>query len=287
MKEVNLLRVFVTGASGQLGYDVGRELERRGMEYLVTTSKELDIVERQEVEMQLQNFRPDAVIHCAAYTKVDQAENEQDQCWMVNLDGSRNIAVACAKMGAKLLYVSTDYVFPGTGTQFYETTDCVKPQNVYGSSKLAGELVIQSLLEKFFIVRTSWVFGKNGSNFVNTMLQLSKSRDEVSVVSDQIGSPTYTVDLAGLLCDMVMTDRYGIYHATNEGICSWADFAQSIFQLSGKAVAVKRVTTADYPARAKRPHNSRLSKESLVQNGFQKLPCWEDALKRFLKGELS
>lgn len=277
------MRILVTGASGQLGYDVERELERRGIEHLGTLSRELDITDRAAVEHLMQSYRPDAVVHCAAYTKVDLAEDEPERCWAVNADGTRNLAAACREIGAKMLYISTDYVFPGTGERSYETGDPTGPVNTYGRSKLAGELAVQSLLEKYFIVRISWVFGKNGNNFVKTMLRLAETKAELSVVCDQIGSPTYTADLAPLLCDMVQTERYGVYHATNEGMCAWSEFAEAIFELAGRQVVVHPIPTSAYPTRAVRPLNSRMSKERLRDNGFQELPEWKNALARYLK----
>lgn len=277
------MRILVTGVSGQLGYDVERELERRGIEHLGTSSRELDITDREAVERLMESYRPDAAIHCAAYTKVDLAEDEPERCWAVNAEGTRNMAAACRKTGAKLLYISTDYVFPGTGERSYETGDPTGPVNTYGRSKLAGELAVQSLLEKYFIVRISWVFGKNGNNFVKTMLRLAESKAELSVVCDQIGSPTYTADLAPLLCDMVQTERYGVYHATNEGTCAWSEFAKAIFELADKQVTVYPIPTSAYPTRAVRPLNSRMSKECLHSNGFQELPEWKNALARYLK----
>ena len=277
------MRILVTGASGQLGYDVERELERRGIEHLGTSSRELDITDREAVERLMAAYRPDAAIHCAAYTKVDLAEDEPERCWAVNADGTRNMAAAGRKTGAKLLYISTDYVFPGAGERSYETGDPTGPVNTYGRSKLAGELAVQSLLEKYFIVRISWVFGKNGNNFVKTMLRLAETKAELSVVCDQIGSPTYTADLAPLLCDMVQTERYGVYHATNEGTCAWSEFAEAIFELAGRQVVVHPIPTSAYPTRAVRPLNSRMSKECLHSNGFQELPEWKNALARYLK----
>lgn len=277
------MRVLVTGVSGQLGYDVARVLTQRGIEYRGTSSKELDITDRAAVEHLMQSYRPDAVIHCAAYTKVDLAEDEPERCWAVNADGTRNLAAACREIGAKMLYISTDYVFPGTGEQFRRTDDPVSPVNTYGRSKLAGELAVQSLLETYFIVRISWVFGKNGNNFVKTMLRLAETRTELTVVCDQIGSPTYTADLAPLLCDMVQTERYGIYHATNGGTCAWSAFAKAIFELADKPVTVYPIPTSAYPTRAVRPLNSRMSKECLHSNGFQELPKWKNALARYLK----
>lgn len=277
------MRILVTGASGQLGYDVERELERRGIEHLGTSSRELDITDRAAVERLMAAYRPDAAIHCAAYTKVDLAEDEPERCWAVNADGTRNLAATCREIGAKMLYISTDYVFPGAGERSYETGDPTGPVNTYGRSKLAGELAVQSLLEKYFIVRISWVFGKNGNNFVKTMLRLAETKAELSVVCDQIGSPTYTADLAPLLCDMVQTERYGVYHATNEGTCAWSEFAEAIFELAGRQVVVHPIPTSAYPTRAVRPLNSRMSKERLRDNGFQELPEWKNALARYLK----
>lgn len=277
------MKVLVTGVSGQLGYDVCKELTKRNIEHLGTSSKDLDIVDKAAVEELMREFQPDAVIHCAAYTKVDLAEDEPEKCWAVNVDGTRNVAAACRELGAKMVYISTDYVFPGTGAKYYESTDPVGPVNTYGRSKLAGELVVQSLLEQYFIVRISWVFGKNGNNFVKTMLRLAETRTELNVVSDQIGSPTYTADLAPLLCDMVQTEKYGVYHVTNEGTCSWAEFAEAIFGLAGKQVVVHPIPTSKYPTRAIRPLNSRMSKEWLQERGFECLPQWRNSLERYLK----
>ena len=277
------MKILVTGGSGQLGYDVCRELERRGFEYTAPSSKEMDITDAKAVREQICVYRPDAVIHCAAWTAVDAAEDVPEQAFAVNEGGTRNIAAACREIGAKMLYISTDYVFPGTGTHFYEPDDPTGPVNVYGRSKLAGELAVKEILEQYFIVRTSWVFGEYGNNFVKTMLRLAKNRTEVSVVCDQVGSPTYTADLAPLLCDMVETERYGTYHATNEGICSWAEFAEEIFRVAGKDVRINRVPAEEYPAKAKRPLNSRLSKSCLSNAGLGRLLDWQEALKRFVK----
>ena len=242
----------------------------------------LDITDTGAVRTALLDYAPDAVIHCAAYTAVDKAETERDICRRVNADGTANIASVCAELGCKLLYVSTDYVFPGTGDAPWEVGDRPAPVNTYGESKLAGERAVRSAVEQHFIVRTSWVFGEGG-NFVRTMLRLSESREEVRVVADQIGSPTYAADLAILLCDMIETERYGTYHAANEGFCSWADFAAAIFALAGKRTRVQPIATAEYPTAAARPLNSRLSRRSLDAAGFDRLPPWEDALKRYLK----
>ena len=277
------MKVFVTGATGQLGHDVCRELERRGVEYRGVGSRELDITDAAAVEAALGEYAPDGVIHCAAWTKVDAAEDERAACWRVNAAGTAHIAAACAALGAKMLYISTDYVFPGTGAAPWKTDDGTGPLSVYGKSKLAGELAVETLLEKYFIVRSSWVFGKNGNNFVKTMLRLSETKTELGVVADQIGSPTYTADLAPLLCDMIGTEKYGIYHASNEGECSWAELAEEIFRRAGKNVRVNRLATEQYPARAPRPRNSRLDKNCLTAEGFSRLPDWRDALGRYLK----
>lgn len=276
------MKVFVTGASGQLGYDVCKELETRHIEYRGVSSKELDITDSNAVHRELVAYHSDAVIHCAAYTKVDLAEDEPEKCWAVNVDGTRNIAEVCRELGTKMVYISTDYVFPGTGDRFYEPTDPVGPVNTYGRSKLAEELAVQSLLDKYFIVRISWVFGKNGNNFVKTMLRLAETRTELNVVCDQIGSPTYTADLAPLLCNMVQTEKYGVYHATNEGTCSWAEFAEEIFRLAGKDITTHLISSSAYPAKATRPLNSRLSKNQLKDRFSCELPPWQDALQRYL-----
>ncbi len=277
------MNIIVTGATGQLGYDVCAELGRRGIKHIGLGSRDCDITDKSAVDALFSREQPTAVIHCAAYTKVDLAEDEPEKAWAVNVDGTRNIAEACRKYGAKMLYISTDYVFQGDGEQFYTTEDPVAPQGNYGRTKLAGELAVQANLTDYFIVRISWVFGINGSNFVKTMLNLSEKYDSLRVVADQIGSPTYTFDLAPLLCDMIMTDKYGVYHATNEGVCSWADFSRAIFAAAGKTMTVNDVTTEEYGAKAPRPKNSRMSKDKLVENGFHRLPTWQDALERYLK----
>jgi dTDP-4-dehydrorhamnose reductase len=277
------MKVFITGGiSGQLGYSVCRVLKQRGIDHICTSSKQLDITDKTAVFDMLSGYQPDAVIHCAAYTNVDEAEDEEKRCFEVNEGGTRNIAEACKKVGAKLTYISTDYVFPGVGVHYHETDDATGPLCVYGQSKLAGEIVVRQTILQHFIVRTSWVFGSNGNNFVKTMLNLAQRHDSLSVVSNQIGSPTYALDLAMLLCDMIETEKYGIYHATNEGICSWAEFAQEIFKQSGKSVTVIPISACDYGAKASRPPNSRLSKTSLDKGGFSRLPIWQDALKRYL-----
>ena len=276
------MKVFVTGASGQLGYDVCLELERRGIAHKGVSSKELDIRDGAAVKRELEEYNPDVVVHCAAYTKVDRAEDEPELCAAINAEGTRNIAEVCAQIRAKLLYISTDYVFPGTGERFYEPDDPTGPLSVYGRTKLEGEMAVKELLKRYYIVRISWVFGLNGNNFVKTMLRLSETNDTVRVVADQVGSPTYTADLAPLLCDMIETEKYGTYHATNEGVCSWADFAEEIFRQGGKETKVEHISTAEYPTRAVRPLNSRMSKEKLIQQGFNPLPDWREAVKNYL-----
>lgn len=277
------MKVLVTGASGQLGFDCVKELERRHIAVRGVNSKDFPLTDFAVMQQYLLDYKPDAVIHCAAYTAVDKAEEEAAACEAVNVIGTRNLAKLCHEIDAKLLYISTDYVFAGDGDKFYEPQDEKKPQNVYGLSKLKGEQAVAAELEKYFIVRISWVFGINGKNFIRTMLNLSKTHTELNVVNDQIGSPTYTSDLAVLLADIIQSDKYGIYHATNEGTCSWADFAREIFKQARKAVKVNDVPATAYPTKAKRPYNSRLSKACLDKAGFKRLPAWQDAVKRYLQ----
>lgn len=277
------MKVLVTGLGGQLGYDVCKVLAMRGIEHKGVDLADFDITDRRATHDYIVDYTPDAVIHCSAWTAVDKAEDNMEIVRQVNAEGPRNIAETCKEIGAKMLYISTDYVFPGTGERFYEPEDPTGPLGAYGQTKLDGELAVQELLKRCFIVRVSWVFGKNGNNFVKTMLKLSETKDEINVVCDQIGSPTYTADLAPLLCDMIMTEKYGVYHATNEGICSWAEFASEIFRLAGKKTKVNPIPTSEYPTRAVRPLNSRMSKDKLEKMGFSRLPTWQDALKRYLK----
>ncbi|MCH5270245.1 MAG: dTDP-4-dehydrorhamnose reductase [Lachnospiraceae bacterium] len=277
------MKVLVTGVKGQLGYDVVNELEKRGMEAVGVDIEEMDITDAQSVERVLNEAAPDAVIHCAAYTAVDAAEEQEEICRRVNADGTRNIAKMCRELDIKMIYISTDYVFDGQGTRPWEPEDTRKPLNVYGQTKYEGELAVQELLEKYFIVRIAWVFGINGKNFIKTMLRLAETNKRLTVVNDQYGSPTYTYDLARLLVDMVLTEKYGVYHATNEGICTWYEFACEIFKQAGIDMEVVPVTAAEYQAKAKRPENSRMSKDKLTDNGFDRLPPWQDALKRYLE----
>lgn len=306
------MKVFVTGVAGQLGHDVMNELAKRGYEGVGSDIKEtysgipdgtavttmpyvpMDITDKSSVEKVLKEVRPEVVVHCAAWTAVDLAEDEDKKeiVRKINAEGTRNIALVCKELDCKMVYISTDYVFDGQGTQPWEP-DCkdYKPLNVYGETKLEGELAVSENLEKYYIVRIAWVFGKNGKNFIKTMLNLGKNHEQLRVVSDQIGTPTYTLDLAVLLTDMIETDKYGYYHATNEGgYISWYDFTKEIFRQAIEAghkeyekVSVTPVTTEEYGvSKAKRPFNSRLDKSKLTANGFQLLPTWQDALKRYL-----
>ena len=300
------MKVFVTGVAGQLGHDVMNELAKRGYagvgsdlapEYsgaadgsAVTTMPyvSLDITDSAAVEAALTEIRPDAVIHCAAWTAVDAAEDEENQAKVraINVDGTANIARVCKAIDAKMMYISTDYVFNGQGTEPW-TADCTDyaPLSVYGQTKLDGENAVRDTLEKYFIVRIAWVFGVNGKNFIRTMLNVGKKYDTVRVVNDQIGTPTYTLDLSRLLVDMAETEKYGCYHATNEGgYISWYDFTCEIFRQAGYETKVVPVTTAEYGlSKAARPFNSRLDKSKLPANGFEPLPTWQDALARYLK----
>lgn len=276
------MKVLVTGVKGQLGYDVVNELVKRGHTAVGTDVEEMDITDAAKVREVLLSESPDAVIHCAAYTAVDAAEENVELCRKINAEGTENIAKVCQELDCKLLYVSTDYVFNGEGERPWEPYDEREPLNVYGQTKYEGELAVEKYVKKSFIVRIAWVFGVNGKNFIKTMLRLGKDHDELTVVADQIGSPTYTYDLAKLLVDMIESDKYGRYHATNEGLCSWYDFAVEIFRQAGMDVHVRPVTSAEYPAKAKRPHNSRMDKSRLDLNGFERLPHWKDALSRYL-----
>lgn len=277
------MKVLVTGVKGQLGYDVMKVLKARNIDCLGVDIEEFDITDADKTRSFITAYAPDVVVHCSAYTAVDKAEENIDICRAVNVAGPYNIANVCKELDCKMVYISTDYVFPGTGEHFYETDDPTGPLGQYGMTKLDGENAVRDTISKHFIVRISWVFGINGNNFVKTMLRVGKERSELTVVGDQIGSPTYTADLAPLLCDMLDTEKYGTYHATNEGVCSWADFAEEIFAQAGIDTKVTRVTTEEYGAKAPRPKNSRMSKKSLDDGGFARLPEWKDALARYLK----
>lgn len=291
------MKVLVTGVKGQLGYDVVNELEKQNIEAVGVDIEEMDITDSASVNKVIKEVNPDAVIHCSAWTAVDAAEDEdkKEKVKLVNVDGTQNIANVCKELDIKMMYISTDYVFNGEGTEPWQP-DCkdYTPQNVYGQTKLDGELAVANTLNKYFIVRIAWVFGKNGNNFIKTMLKVGKNHDQLKVVSDQIGTPTYTFDLAKLLVSMIVTDKYGYYHATNEGgYISWWDFTKEIFKqatemgydrYSEKNITVTPVSTAEYGvSKAKRPFNSRLDKSKLVENGFTPLPTWQDAVSRYLK----
>lgn len=278
------MKVLVTGVKGQLGYDVVRELEKRGHTAVGVDIDEMDITDATAVERVLTETQPEAVIHCSAFTAVDRAEDETELCRRVNVEGTGNIAKICKKLDCKMLYLSTDYIFSGDGERPWEPDDEASPLNAYGQSKYDGELALKKYVEKYFIVRISWVFGINGNNFIKTMLRLGRENGAVKVVDDQIGSPTYTYDLSRLLVDMIESGRYGAYHATNEGICSWYEFAKEIFRAAGmNDVSVTPVKSGEFPVKAKRPKNSRMSKEKLVANGFTLLPAWQDAVARYMK----
>lgn len=277
------MRVFVTGVKGQLGYDVMNELEKQGLEGIGVDIDEMDITDADQVNKVIKEAAPDAVIHCAAYTAVDAAEDNEEICRKVNAQGTENIAKVCEELDIKMMYISTDYVFNGQGERPWEPDDEREPLNVYGQTKYEGELAIEEHVKKFFTVRIAWVFGVNGKNFIKTMLNLGKTHDHLTVVDDQTGSPTYTYDLARLLVDMIQTDKYGRYHATNEGLCTWYEFACEIFKQADMNVSVAPVSSDEYPAKAKRPSNSRMDKSKLTANGFTPLPTWQDALSRYLK----
>lgn len=283
------MKILVTGVNGQLGYDCMRELNSRGYKDILGIDiNDLDITDEIAVHRFINVFKPDVVMHNAAWTAVDKAEQMPDKVYEVNALGPKYIAEACKEVNAKMVYISTDYVFDGKGTKEFEVNDPKNGLSVYGKTKSQGEDFVKDTLDKYFIVRISWVFGKNGNNFVKTMLKLADmDKTELNVVCDQIGSVTYTYDLAKLLCDMIETDKYGIYHATNEGFISWADFAKEIFKFAKKNVKVNYVTTAEYkklvPSQADRPLNSRMSKKSLDEAGFNRLPDWHEALERYLK----
>ena len=287
-----MMKILVTGVNGQLGYEVVKCLESRNIECRGVDIDDFDLTNRSDVIDYITNYAPDAVVHCAAFTAVDKAEEVRELCYSINVEGAESVALACKQLGAKMLYVSTDYVFNGQGEEFFETDSPKAPLNYYGLSKSMGEDKLMSLIDEYFIVRTSWVFGLNGNNFIKTMLRLGNERDSLTVVSDQVGSPTYAKDLAAVLCDMIVTDKYGEYHATNEGICSWFDFAKAIMEKAQLPCKVKPLTTKEYPRPAKRPAYSALSHTMLKITVKDEMRPWEDALEDFLhkekeKGDLS
>ena len=286
------MKVLVTGVKGQLGFDVMKELEKRNYQAVGVDIEEMDITDQTSVEKVLMDVRPEVVIHCAAWTAVDAAEEEEnkEKVRLVNGIGTENIAKVCSEIKAKMIYISTDYVFDGEGIRPWEPEDERKPLNVYGETKYEGELAVEKWLEQYFIVRIAWVFGTNGKNFIKTMLNLGKSRDRLTVVNDQTGTPTYTYDLARLLVDMSETSHYGIYHVTNTGgYISWYDFAVEIMKQAAainpiyERVMISPVDSSAYPVKAKRPANSRLDQSKLIQKGFKPLPSWQDALGRYLR----
>ncbi len=278
------MKILITGSKGQLGHDLMNELDKRGIEYIGVDVEEMDITDAAACRRVITEAAPDAVIHCAAYTAVDAAEDNVELCRRINAEGTKHIAEVCRDLDIKMMYISTDYVFNGEGTRPWEPDDHREPLNIYGLTKYEGEVYIERLVKKFFTVRIAWVFGANGKNFINTMLRLGREKGAVSVVDDQIGSPTYTYDLARLLADMIQTEEYGRYHATNEGLCSWYEFACEIFRQAGMTdVKVTPVDSSQFPAKAKRPKNSRMDRSKLVEKGFALLPTWQDALSRYLK----
>lgn len=277
------MKVMVTGATGQLGQEVVRALDARGILCRGVGSADFDLTDADAVMAAVTADPPDAIVHCAAYTAVDLAESEPDRCMAVNAMGTLNLVRAALRVNAKLLYVSTDYVFPGTGDQLHEAASPAGPVNVYGLSKWQGEEAVRGLMTRYFILRTSWVFGPGGRNFVQTMARLGREKKQVNVVCDQIGAPTYTVDLAQLIAEMIRTTRYGVYHAAGGGECSFAALAQAVMRLTGSPCRVNPIPSTDYPSAARRPLNSRLGMRSLDQAGFARLPHWEDALQRCLR----
>ena len=274
--------ILVTGSTGQLGSDVVKELLKRGYSTLSPNRSELNLCSEDNIRNYILNSNCEAIVHCAAYTQVDKAEDEKDLCIKINATATKHIAKCAKILDIPMIYISTDYVFDGTKDGKYTENDETNPINIYGESKLAGEKYVQEILDKYYIVRTSWVFNINGKNFIETMLRLSKANNLLSIVNDQIGSPTYTKDLSRLLVDMLETSKYGLYHATNEGYCSWYEFANTIFKLANINIDIKAINSNEYASRAKRPMNSKLSKDKLIEYGFKPLPHWEDALKDYL-----
>ena len=275
--------ILVTGSNGQLGHDVIKLLENSEHRVYGYDRKQMDITDEKAVFREVTKIKPDVIVHCAAYTNVDGAEKDQDGTYAVNTLGTKYLAMAAKEVDAKMVYVSTDYVFDGEAKEPYEVDSPTNPIGVYGKTKLGGEKAVKEILDKYYIVRTAWVFGKNGKNFVKTMLRLGKERGEIGVVADQYGSPTYTIDLAKFIIELIQTDKYGLYHATNSGTCSWYEFAVEIFKQAGLNVKVNPLTTEQYPTPAKRPKFSVLSKKKIAEEGFTPLQHWQDALNTYLK----
>lgn len=281
------MTVLVTGARGQLGHDVLCELTGRHIKCIGVDREDFDITDKDATLRYISNLKPDSIIHCAAYTNVDMAEEDREKqiCFDINVNGTENVAAACKITGAKLVYISTDYVFDGKKCGEYDVNDMPNPVGVYGLSKYYGENCVKKILDKYFIIRTSWMFGKNGDNFIKKILRKAENQRTLEVVDDQIGSPTYTVDLSRLIADMIITEKYGTYHATNEGFCSWAEFASEILKIYKRGNVVKYVGSESYKSKAIRPMNSKLNKNSLDNAGFNRLPSWQDALKRYFNEE--
>ncbi|MEG2246568.1 MAG: dTDP-4-dehydrorhamnose reductase [Peptostreptococcaceae bacterium] len=290
------MRILVTGINGQLGHDVVRELNKRGHESIGVDKEQMDLTVSSQIKEFIGKVNPEAIIHCAAYTAVDAAEDNEELCRKVNAYAVRDIAELAKELEIPMIYISTDYVFDGmkgiednneeidrSSYLEYIETDETNPKNIYGQTKLEGELYVKELLEKYYIIRISWVFGENGNNFIDTMLRLGKDRDRLSVIDDQIGSPTYTKDLAHILADMIETDKYGTYHVTNEGFCSWYDFAKEIFRVANIDIDINPICTLGYNTKAQRPLNSKMSKDKIKENGFKKLRSWNDAVEEYIR----
>lgn len=280
------MKVLVTGINGQLGYDVVKELNKRGHESIGVDRETMDLTISSQIKECIKNTNPDAIIHCAAYTAVDAAEDDEDLCRQINGLATRDIAKCAKELDIPMIYISTDYVFDGIKDGLYTEEDTPNPINVYGKTKYEGELYVQEILEKFYIVRISWVFGENGNNFIDTMIKLSKDREVLNIISDQLGSPTYTEDLSVLLVDMIETDKYGIYHATNEGFCSWYEFANKIFEIAKVYIETIPIPTSEYKTRAIRPMNSKMSKQKLENSGFKILQNWDCAVEKYLNKKI-
>ena len=277
------MKVLVTGVNGQLGYDVVKELKQRGHQPIGVDRKEMDLTSTEQIKECIEKVNPESIIHCAAYTAVDKAEDEEELCRTVNAKATKEIAEYAKKLDIPMIYISTDYVFDGTKDGEYTEEDIPNPINVYGKTKYEGEMYVQDILDKYYIVRISWVFGENGNNFIDTMLRLSKDRDSLNVINDQVGSPTYTKDLASLLVDMIESDKYGIYHATNEGYCTWYEFAKEIFKIANVDIEVNPINTSEYPTKATRPLNSKISKKKLDNMEFITLRNWKSALYEYIR----